>query len=456
MPLEPGCDEETISRNIAEMVRNGHPQDVAAAAAYENCREGKALSKSLYAAPAPVGLFSRVKDGVAIYKGDDGRRYMFLVTSNSYKDREHETITSKALQEYVDNAWTVEDKCLPNNPLLLWHDDGPKHDNAPAIGDIVWTDMEGPFLLEVAKERPNRKITVKGRKSTWTTTIKAVWDALESDRKYRWGASHGFRYADSAKENGVYERIRKFETSVLPLDAAANPYTFAGVIDDMNKDKVLGDLLKTPDIADKFRKDVRTLKAALDKRGLEHKALELEATKGKLDEALTIIQAAFDKIGGTVPADFAAQTLQNLVAAMASGDTEPDPNDPNEPAEVAAGETEYMAAMQGKQLKLFERLIRSQESLMNEGIETKKAMTTVAEAVTPLVELPGTVKSLADRLDAIEKRMSGAPRRASADQTTVVNDKELTEKAKAQAERYEALFPGLNIQVRPANGKEGQ
>lgn len=429
------------------------------ALAYQRALEANVpdARKELYAAPAPVGIFSRVKDGVTIYKGVDGRRYMFLVTSNSYKDRERETITTKALQSYVDNAWTVEGKCLPSNPLLLWHDGEP-------IGDIVWADMEGPFLLEVAKERPNKQITVKGRTEQWTTTIKNVWTALEQDTKHRYGASHGFRYVDSAFNNGVYEHIKKFETSILPLDAAANPYTFAGVVDDMNKDKVLDDLLGTPKLADRFRKGIRAVKRALDERGLEHKELETEAFKGKIDDAIGILDAAFSKIGGTIPDGFAAATLQSLVGAMAGGDAEPDPNDPNEANEPLSEETmatdpaptdPAAQAVAGKQLKLMERLISSQETLATEGIETRKAMTIISEGVAPLVSLPATVKALVDRVEAMEKRFGGAPRRAATDPATVVNDKELTDKAKAQAEKYETLFPGLNIQVRPSNGKEG-
>lgn len=417
--------------------------------------------KALYAAPQPVGIFSRVKAGLTIYRGQDGRRFMFIVTSNSYKDRENEAIATKALQAYVDRAWAVEDKCLPRNPLLFWHDGDP-------IGDIVWTDMEGPFLLEVAKERPNRaiRLTTKGR--IWKTTVKHIWDAIEKG-DYRYGASHGFHVPDGAFEDGVYKHIAKFESSVLPLDAAANPYTFAGVVNDMNKDKVLENLLKTPGVADKFRKGVRSVKQELDKRGLEHKALEQTQFKGKLDEALAIIQQAFDKIGGQVPDGFAAATLQNLVAAMAGGDgaAEPDGDemadteymeDDSATADSATpvpDDKEQAPVMTGKQLKLIDKLIRSQEALVTDSNATRDAMVKVAKAINPLVELPDTVKALTDRLDAVEKRLGGAPRRASADAATVVDDKKLTEKAKEQAERFEELFPGSGIKIKSADNGAG-
>jgi hypothetical protein len=41
MPLESGSSREIVSRNIREMVRSGHPQRQAIAAALSNARKGK-------------------------------------------------------------------------------------------------------------------------------------------------------------------------------------------------------------------------------------------------------------------------------------------------------------------------------------------------------------------------------------------------------------------------------
>lgn len=41
MPLKKGSSKKTISRNIAEMVRAGHPVKQAAAAAYATARKSK-------------------------------------------------------------------------------------------------------------------------------------------------------------------------------------------------------------------------------------------------------------------------------------------------------------------------------------------------------------------------------------------------------------------------------
>lgn len=179
-----------------------------------------------YLTPSTPGLFERHKVGLVVGKGLDGRRLMFIVTSNAYPDREDETIATKALREYVEAAWAIEGQCTPGQPLLFWHKGQP-------IGDVVWCDLEGPFLMEVAKERRNRIVNLAAPDALpRLTTVKAVWDAIEAHPTLKWAASHGFEYPPEAKSvDGVYSTIYKFETSVLPLAYAANPFTLAAPIE---------------------------------------------------------------------------------------------------------------------------------------------------------------------------------------------------------------------------------
>jgi hypothetical protein len=412
-----------------------------------------------YAAPTPVGIFSRVKTGVTVYKGRDGARYMFVVTSNSYKDRDKETITTDALNQYVDKAWSVEGQCLPDNEALFWHDGDP-------IGDVIWTDTEGPFLYEVVKERPNAWINLSKRVRG---TIKGIWDFIESNSlRYRWGASHGFKYLDSAKEDGVYKRISKFETSVLPLDAAANPYTFAGVIDNMNRDKVLDDMTRIPGLAGKFRKGIRQVKSELDKLGLEHKAKdEKPVTKGMLDEAIKVLDDALSQIG-TVPEGFSANLLQQVVSAISGGmgAAEPDGDevgaayaelgdDPVTDTGNTSMDGKALAEKEAKQVQLMDRLITSQGAMAEAQIEllegfgvTQKALANVTEALKPVAQVVKTVDDLSTRLKAIEDRLKGAPKRAALAEETVVDNKKITEHAEKLLGQYEELFPGSGVKVR--------
>lgn len=172
--------------------------------------------KKKYLTPRPLPFWKRwgqrLKEGITVTHGGDGLRYMFIITSNSYPDREDETITTRALQEYVDQAW--EDGSI-SQPLRWWHDD-----ELPDIGKIVWADMEGPFLLELAQELP-------------TKLSQIIFDYIEQHPDEHWAASHGFDFPEDDKTvSGVYKKIYKFETSLLPLKAAANPYTMSAVVNE--------------------------------------------------------------------------------------------------------------------------------------------------------------------------------------------------------------------------------
>jgi hypothetical protein len=146
---------------------------------------------------------------ITIVKGEDGLRRMFLITSNAYEDRERETITTKALVDYVESQWE-DDTWKGDNFLLLGHRGAP-------IGLITFAEMIGPFLVEVGEELN-------------TAYAHKRWDYIEAHPELEWGASHGFDFEENTKIDGIYHHIEKFETTVLPLARAANALTLAGVI----------------------------------------------------------------------------------------------------------------------------------------------------------------------------------------------------------------------------------
>jgi hypothetical protein len=53
MPLLPGSSREVISHNIGEMVKAGHPENVAVAAAYANARKHGDGDKHIASAKRP-------------------------------------------------------------------------------------------------------------------------------------------------------------------------------------------------------------------------------------------------------------------------------------------------------------------------------------------------------------------------------------------------------------------
>lgn len=167
---------------------------------------------------------------IKVLPGDDGLRHMLIISSNSYKDHEREIVRQKALERYVATCWAGE-KWVGNNVLLMAHD-------SDEIGDIVDAEMFGPFLVEVARERPDAPITIGGSgkdsllPNPIKTTIKAAWDMIEAQRGL-WGASIGFAYPTHRKVGNEYHDIIKVETSVLWRWTAANGITLATIVKEL-------------------------------------------------------------------------------------------------------------------------------------------------------------------------------------------------------------------------------
>ena len=285
-------------------------------------------------------LYGKSNTGITVYKDLDGRRYMLIVSSNGYLDREDESVATKALKHYVDAAWSIEGKCLTRNVLKFWHDSDP-------IGEIVWADTQGAFLFEVAKELPDKKVRInksaKAGEHTWTSTVKELWDVIEKAPNVRWGSSIGFlahkNYTEVDKQRGhsTYHLISKFETSILPLNKAANPFTFAGVVNDMNKDAFLENLLKMPGFAGKFRKGIKAVNQELSKQGLEYKELNAvtPVMKAVLEDLNGVVDEFLAKITEKPDPKLRDQLVMNILSCLANDSydgygSEPSAPQPNE------------------------------------------------------------------------------------------------------------------------------
>lgn len=155
--------------------------------------------------------------------GDE--RYMLLMTSNAYRDREQEIITEKALRAYTDSAWDGA-KFVAHQPLLYWH-------GGDALGDIMYADMEAAFLIEIARERADAIVDLaRPDQRPARVSIAKMWDTMQIVPEMADGASHKFIYVAGDQKDGVYEQILKVETTVLPLYYAANEWSSAWIIEE--------------------------------------------------------------------------------------------------------------------------------------------------------------------------------------------------------------------------------
>lgn len=421
-----------------------------------------------YIAPKPIkkGFLSvgRKQAESAVMKSADGTRYMFIITSNSYQDREGEFITTKALEQYVAESWPADDRCITNNKHLYWHDDNIH------MGDIVWCDMQGPFLIELSKERTG-SFTHKGVEYPVST----LWDYFEQHPEDKQGASHRFKYFDADRADGTYEWIKKDETTTLPLSNAANGITFSGVIDMTTKDNVLDKIVGIAGFGTNVRKGPDQIKAALDELGIQHKAAAMpppaaapavapaetaaEPAPEAGDEATALANAVWAVIEANngkegVTTDQVRQqiltTVQQQLAATAKPEAETETPPPPAAKALATddlGRLENPMEVVKVLTKQNSELGDTQAQLVVDQGEIVKAFQAIVPAINALSGIPTQMKSITDRLADVEKQLSGRPRVASQDVVTKIDSSKLPADMQKAQEEYQSFFgvPVKNI-----------
>jgi hypothetical protein len=383
-----------------------------------------------YIAPRDFGWLEKLKGlerkpGVTVVKGADGGRLMFVVTSNSYKDREAEFITTDALTRYVEKSWIADDVCKTDNVLKFWHDDPSLP--LPDIGEIIWADMEGPFLIEVGKEASN----------SWA---KAVFDYREAHPDEKWGASHGFYFEEKrinpAKGEATYDAIEKFETSILPLSAAANAYTFSGVVSMKSRNDVIDKILGEVGAATKLRAGVQDEQKRLDAAGLERKAL---AQKGALEKLSDLVEGFIAKLTDQPVAPETKQEFISLITTMLTPATE----EPAVEETALVGEEPDMM----KSVKLMDTLIETQGAIVDKlaALDAAyKSLEPLNALATALNGVRAEISGVKADINLLKVASAGKPRIASkAEETAVLSsdeEKEMVAKATEQLSTLDTFW----------------
>ena len=144
-----------------------------------------------------------------IFKQSNGQSRWVTFSSNAYRDRDKEIVSTKALEADCARA----DKEGDYGPLRWWHVGKPdpfaKLPGAGAdIGACDYNAMHGRILVESGTFRDERV----------AEAIKAKAQELQVSIGY----FHPLTEPDS---EGVFHTIRRFERSLLPRGRASNPWT---------------------------------------------------------------------------------------------------------------------------------------------------------------------------------------------------------------------------------------
>jgi hypothetical protein len=346
-----------------------------------------------------------------VFKAND-RRYMFLISSNAYRDREGDIVKERALQQYVAN--------FEPTPHLFWHGGDP-------IGEIVGAKMVGPFLLELSQELPDEMINLQRFDDDKLMLIKRakVWDVLERN-DIAWGASICFGHKQGDEQDHEFDPILKVETSSLPLVKAANGITPSFVIggkpmsETTKQDrrnwfqKLLGD-----ESGSELEAAMEGVKAALDKSGLERKEFDVKRTKGLVEE----MQARIMEILGELTDDEAKKTaLANTIAAELMGTATEVVDETMPVEEMQDGQNPEDEQLPQAMMELsgqVKALAQESTDVQNEMKELIPAVVELAHAFTVKEQ---EVNTLEERLLKMEKLMAMTPRAASTDKKTVVEN----------------------------------
>lgn len=362
-----------------------------------------------------------------VVKADDAR-YMFLISSNSYKDRAKDIVKEKALQQYVAH--------FEPNPHLFWHGGDP-------IGEIIAAEMHGPFLLEISRELPDARINLarEGEPAIWVQRA-AVWDAIEKN-SIPWGASIGFFYQKGDEQDGAFDTILKKETSTLPLEDAANGITLSDVIGGENmsnavktkRRNVLELLnLKGKD-ANQIDAALNEVRSALDNAGWERKEFDQKKVKGLVEE----MQARIMEILGELTDDETKkQALADTIAAELMGTatevaTEVATDMPEATMEDVPLPQQFMELAEQVKALADDSLAREEE--LKAFIPAFIEMTEIVKGLAPLVKEAAIIPELAQKVEALAKiarvTPSGQPSR---DAASAVKDLDLAAIKKAMSD----------------------
>lgn len=304
------------------------------------------------------------KTGFVVLKTADGYRWV-SISSSAFKDREEETVTTKALVEGVLRA----DKTGNRGPIMLWHTPGTE------FGECDFQSVEGRFLIESGTFH----------ESEFATVVRKALEQAPEPLGISIGFSHPITEPD---DEGLFHNVTFRERSVCPLAVAANPFTSFETIKETQMDEQRKQWFATlvgPERAEKIISTATQKSTELE--GLfSYKALEESAKEAE--------------------------------AAKAADATPPAPSpDPDPPP---AGETPD--ALGEKAAEFFEAISETVNDAISPIVGAVKAQDQVLEGIVGLVkEQAEAIKTMKAELETVKTKVAEAPAPAASPRSALAH-----------------------------------
>ena len=322
---------------------------------------------------------AELKEGLSVFKDANGRYRWVAISSNAYRDRDGEIVSTKALEDDCERA----DKTKEYGPLRFWHMPGVD------IGTCDFNMMHGRMLIE-------------------SGTFKSEGIGLRvKEQADHYQLSIGFRHpADQPDRSGVYHNIRRFERSLVPAGRAANSFTSLHVKESnemattAEKMDAFKALLQDEDVFNQIIGRAEQTEKAADGMGIAFKDVDdLNDLKGDPAALLNYALKAFE-----------TAEAKKEAAKMDDSDT-----DDKEPELKMSDVMKKMAALETKMDNYFgkkpaedeadkktkEAIVESQEAIA----ERQKSLETAVQ--TKIAELESAMKELKEATAAFQALPQG-------------------------------------------------
>lgn len=374
---------------------------------YQGPNKAEALAKlrKLYASEGMEVPASKAAS-FTVYKDARGGYRWVMFSSNAFRDRDNEIVSTKALAQDVARA----DQDHSYGPLRWWHMGVPFGPGVD-LGTCDYNAMVGKMLIE-----------------SGTFASPAIGAAIAAKANQLQG-SIGFTHpADEPDRDGVFWHIHRFERSLVPAGKAANPYTTLYVQEhtpmDETKLKALAELLNIPvDQVQGLVTAAQTKEAKLEQAGVAFKSAD--PTSDPDPTTTTTAKASADM--SAVTEDALPPDAENPAEDTAEGGME----EPGEENMLTMAECQQIAQMTAQ--AVIEQLMPHLD-IGKKMDEVKGMLGGVAGAYSKKdaeqAELKTQIEQLTTRLKELEgDQPKGGGYRASLDTATVVTKETPTPQA---------------------------